>query len=86
MFTVSSVNDDLTAGIRSGKLPALAPNKSIYEAKVKRDLLRVGFRPPSVKQVAYASDENQGRKRLMKKKISCKLSNRTTQKYTQREE
>lgn len=40
------MRDALTFGTRSGKLPALAENISMYEAKVKRDLLRDGGKPP----------------------------------------
>ena len=45
-LTVGSVSDALTSGIRPGTLPALAEKISMYEAKVKRDLLRDGCKPP----------------------------------------
>jgi len=45
-LTVSLVREALTIGIRSWRLPALAEKISIYEAKVKRDLLRDGCKPP----------------------------------------
>lgn len=45
-LTVASVRDALTIGIRLGKLPALAENKSMYDAKVKSDLLWDGCKPP----------------------------------------
>lgn len=47
VLTVFSVKGSLTKGISSGILPALAENISIDEAKVKRDLLRDGCKPPS---------------------------------------
>jgi len=45
-LTVASVSEALTIGIRSERLQALAEKISMYEAKVKRDLLRDGCRPP----------------------------------------
>jgi hypothetical protein len=48
VLTVLSVKDALTTGIRSGRLPALAENMSIDDAKVKRDLLRDGCKPPLI--------------------------------------
>jgi hypothetical protein len=45
-LTVEYIRDALTVGINSGKLPILAENISMYDAKVKRDLLRDGCKHP----------------------------------------
>ena len=48
VLTILSVKDALTTGISSGRLPALAENISIDDAKVKRDLLRDSCKPPAI--------------------------------------
>lgn len=55
-------------GISSGRLPALDEKISMYDAKVKRDLLRDGARPPSI----CIKKQNMGRRKKKKNTVNTK--------------